>query len=263
MHRVPRAPELQSSIPLSRHVYTPAARLQHSIPPYFRIATRAAALHTFVLPHRYACSMPPALHTSIPSYLHVATPTSSLQSSVPPLCHTYGTLPELHIPKLPRLHACSEPLKLRDLHTSMSVCLQDASNIPPCLHVDTFAAQLQTSKALYLDTSPSARLSERPALHTSTSLRVQHASSTPSIPPRRYACTHLRPTYFDSSMSLRVQGNSRPPDLHTSMLPRLNACSAPPALHTSIPSRRCACRPPPDLQSVPPRLHVATRSARL
>src|SRR6266480_4413781 len=141
----------------------------------------------------------------------------------------------------------------------MSVCLQGASNIPPCLHVDTLAARLQTSKALYLDTSKSTRLSERPALHTSTSLRVQHASSTPSIPPRRYVCARLRPTYFHSSTSLRLQSNSRPPDLHTSMLPRLNACSAPPSLHTSIPSRRLrlqAASGPPVRTSTPPRRYT-------
>ena len=92
----------------------------------------------------------------------------------------------------------------RDLHTSISLCLQRAFRAP----------ELQASSSLCLQCASRAI-----ELHT----------SMPAHPRARSA-----PPEFHTFTSARLQRASRPPELNASMPPRRYTYSAPPDLHTSI-----------------------------
>ncbi len=172
--------ELQSSIPLSRDVYTPAARLQHSIPPYFRIATRAACLLRSipsVLPHRYACSMPPALHTSIPLIPQIRNARPELHTSIPPYLHT-STSHHLH-------------------RASRALCLHFAtptarfqSSIPPTFHATRLQRAFKAKGTSILLCLCACRAPPT-FLRASTSIRWQRGSR----PPKLY--TSILPSLHD------------------------------------------------------------------
>ncbi len=88
-------------------------------------------------------------------------------------------------------------------------------------------------------------------LHTSMSLRLQHTSG----PPDLYASyTSLRRLH--TSTSTRLQRISRAPELHTSMSLRMQRTSRPPCLYASYTSLH------PQHASRAPELHTSTSASK-
>jgi len=239
LHTCNTPPELQSSIPLLRQ------RLQR--------ISRAPELHTSTPPCLHACSASPyllassSLHLQCASrapHLHVATPTARLQSSIllylcvglrfatlSVVLHAVAVQTQLfeQLEQTPsKFHACRPAVFPRSAPTKLP------NSIPPCPHVSTPAARLQSGRTPYVHIcTPAARLQSgrTPYLHVCTHAAhlqnsyLSHAYSAPlelpsSIPPHlhtRNAPPSSRAQYLYASTSARPQRTSRTPYLSTSI----------------------------------------------
>ena len=224
-HTSSAAPDLQSSILLCLHVYTPVARLQNSRASYVLPPCRR---YTYTLktsrPQFFSMSLRlqrvsriPYLHIAtlqrdfrdpyLQTYLHVRTPTARLQCSIPPLLHSSTSLHLLRSSRAPYLHASMPPY----LYISMSLRLQRGPRAPE-LHTSMpprprSVARLQSSGAPDPIILPSYAYGAPPALHMSISLHLYAYIA----PPEPQSSTPLRLHVVTPTARLQT---SRPPCLH-------------------------------------------------